>query len=210
MKTLRTYALLAALLCGALAAMSACGASTGASTGGTPSTTSTSLPQATATKTKPTTLPTIDLAFCQHIMSLAEANQIMAPPAPATTIAVAFSGDQGACHYEASPSAVILNIFFEAWGGPIPVPQQDIQAELAQVAGDPNVTVNVATPVSGVGDQAEYLDVTSSGDSFAVTGRVIFVLYGKVIFNCYTVSPPQLKATQSQLQQCAQLVVSRL
>jgi hypothetical protein len=143
-------------------------------------------------------------------MSLAEANQTMSPPAPATKIAVAFSGDQGACHYEASPSAVILNIFLEAWGGPIPVPEQAIEAELAKVAGDPNVTVNVATPVSGVGDQAEYVDMTSTGDSFAVTGRVIFVLYGKVIFDCYTVSPPQLKATQSQLQQCAQLVVSHL
>ncbi len=52
---------------------------------GTQTPSSTSVPT-TPPKSKPTSVPPITMAFCQQILTIAEANQIMNPSTPATTI----------------------------------------------------------------------------------------------------------------------------
>jgi hypothetical protein len=215
MKTLRAFVRMFVLLiivASATVAVAACSlatTNTGGSTGGATPTVA-----ATATaKPKPTGVPAITVPYCQSVMTVAEANQIMSPPTPATTIVANSAATGGSCHYHASPTTITLNIFFETWTGPAPIPQQDITAAIAQLAGLPGVTVTTFTTVNGVGDQAAFIVATATRQGVTINANVFYVLDGGVLFGCYTFSGAGIASapgTQSQLQQCAQLVVSRL
>src|SRR5262249_34833844 len=150
-------------------------------------------------KPKPTGVPHFTAEYCQQLMSLDEMKTIFNPPAPATTI-VPTNGDAGgACNYEVSKSNNPLIIYFLACNRPEPIPQSDIQAALAQAAGA-NLTITTATPVTGIADQAEYLEATGhSGE----TMHIFYVLEGPFIFDCFTYSPLSagFLGTQDQLQQ---------
>jgi hypothetical protein len=213
MKTRRALilcALLTVSVGGALAGCSASTSTTGGTTGGQPTATA-----AATAKPKPAAAPVISLQTCQTLMSLAEANQIMHAQPPATSV-VASPGDGissgSACHYLISPGVSVLNMFFVTYTGPTPITQQDLADSVKQLADDPGVTITSATMVTGVADQAAYLSFTESSNGHTVTGSVFWVLDGKLLFNCYTVvldsSTPA--GTQSNLQQCATQVVSRL
>jgi hypothetical protein len=206
------------MICGCLAA-TACGGGGGTSTAGTPpagtptttaKTTPTAQPTPTA-KPKPKSLPQLTLQYCNQLMSLAEMNALMKPPAPATTIVPTNGGTGGACNYEATKTNIPLIIYFFVWNGPDPIPQADIQAALSQAAGN-NLTITTATPVSGIADQAEYLEATGSGDGLHAVMHIFYVLEGPFIFDCFTYTPLSagFLATQNQLQQCATQVDSRL
>lgn len=208
------------ILCGLLAvsaggALAGCASSAGTisgSTGGAPKVTTT----ATA-KPKPITAPVISLQSCQALMSLSEANQIMHAQTPATTILASPDDGKpvvGACHYVIAQPYTLLNIFFDNWAGPVPIPQQDLADAVKQLADDPTATIVSATTVSGVADQAAYVSFTMSPGGIPVLGSVFWVLDGKLLFNCYAVGPASSSAaqagTQSNLQACATQVLSRL
>jgi hypothetical protein len=180
---------------------------------------------ATATaKPKPSVVPTTDLAFCQRILSLAEANQLMSFPMPMTTIDVNRGSAGGTCHYVYTQWHHLfdpLSNFFAPWTGPVPIPQQDLLAAAQHLANLHGVTASTVTPVSGVGDQAVFVaaagtEVTGTAHG-TVNIQVFYVLYGRILFgyanvaNMGTIVLPSVDvASESALQQCAQLVLSRL
>src|SRR5689334_9293818 len=132
MKSYRTLAVLVVGLCASLL-LAACGGSS-AGSGTTGGTTSTNQPTATA-KPKPTSVPHLDLASCQQLMSLSEMNTLFQPPAPAATIVPTNGDTGGACNYEVAKGNIPLIIYFLTWKGPDPIPQSDIDAELAKAIG---------------------------------------------------------------------------
>ena len=213
MKSLCTTLIRIALLVGALSlAACASGTSTGGSTSGG---TSSAAPTATP-KPKPTTAPKVTLAFCQSVMTVAEANQIMNPPAPVTTIRVQSDSELGVCAYTSPqiPLAVVkILIEQKPYTGPTPVPTSTILQLVSQLANEPHVTVTTTKPISGVGDQAEFLATNVSESGITLYADVIYVIYGKVAFLCdnfHLNTKPDDTAQMNSLQQCAQRVVSQL
>jgi hypothetical protein len=210
MKAYRKLAVLAAGLCAALL-VTACGGS-GSSTesGNTGGAASTNQPTATA-KPKPTAVPHFTVEYCQQLMSLDEMRNLFKPPAPATTIVPTNGDGGGACNYEVSKTNIPLVIYFFEWKGPNPIPQSDIEEALSQAAGT-DLTINVAAPVTGIGNQAEYLEATGTGQGLHAVMHIFYVLEGAFIFDCFTYSPLSagFLGTQGQLQQCATQVDSRL
>ncbi|HEX8982650.1 MAG TPA: hypothetical protein VF792_07770 [Ktedonobacterales bacterium] len=216
MKSLSLALIRIALLAGVLS-LAACGAGTGgtstggASTGGASSTAPTAMP-----KPKPTTPPPITAAYCQSIMTVAQANQIMNPPVQATTINAQSSPEVGVCRYDppqAQFAIVKILIDEKAYTGPKPVPEATIAQLVSQLESSPGATITTTTPVSGVGDQAEFLaaSVSESGMSFYVDA--FYVIYGNVAFMCddfHMNTKPDDATQQNELQQCAEQVVNRL
>jgi hypothetical protein len=211
MKPHRKLAILVIGLC-AVVLMTACaGTNSGSSGSGTPSTNSQAPTAAPTAKPKPTAVPHFTVAYCNQLMSLDAMNNLFKPPASAATIVPTNGDSGGACNYEVSKANIPLVIYFFAWNGPDPIPQSDIQAALAQAAGN-NLTINVATPVTGIGDQAEYLEATGTGGGLHAVMHIFYVLEGPFVFDCFTYSPLSagFLGTQDPLQQCATQVDSRL
>lgn len=219
MRITRALVLVTAVLCVSLALA---GCSVSGSTGSTGGTTGggTQTGGATATaKPEPSVVPLTDLAFCQHSMSLAEVNQIMSPPLPADTIVPNNTSNGGSCNYTVSSrsglAGFVLAIILQPWTGPTPVSQQEIDSAVQQAesqAGANGITVSTFTTVSGVGDQAAFLAATGSYQGFTFKFDVFYVLYGRIFFTCnnFNVGSSPDATQQHDLQQCAQLVVSRL
>jgi hypothetical protein len=215
-------ALLVVVVVGTLT-VSGCSLTTGSTGGSTGGATPTIGATATA-KPKPSVVPTTDLAFCQRILSLAEANQLMSFPMPMTTIDVNNGSTGGTCNYVYTQGQHLfdpLAILFAPWTGPVPISQQDLLAAAQQLANLHGVTASTVTSSSGVGDQAVF--IAASGTEVSGTAhvtiniQVFYVLYGRILFGCANVAymgtlvPPSVDvASQSALQQCAQLVLSRL
>ncbi len=91
-------------------------------------------------------------------------NTLFKPPASASTIVPTNGDTGGACNYEVAKTNIPLIIYFLEWKGPNPIPQSDIEAALAQATGT-DLTFTVTTPVTGIGDQAEYVEATGRGTS---------------------------------------------
>jgi hypothetical protein len=208
---LRAYGLLAMALCVSLV-MGAC-ASGGTSSGAGGSSSSGSAPTATAAGPTATVgLQQITVAYCTKLLPLATANQIIPASSPATTITQGNPNNalSGACNYVVSSSKVLLVVYFIPYTGPDPIPQSDIQSELSKAAGT-NVTVTTLNMVSGIGDQAAYVEVTASENGVSFTIHIFYVLEGSFIFDCFTDSYlSEVMANQSQLQQCATTVDANL
>lgn len=214
MTNLRKVLIRAAILCATLV-LAACGAgtSTGGNTGNTPPAHATATTAATATPAKPTSLPPVTMAFCQQIMSLADANQIMQPAQAATLIEVTPTPSGGVCTYRSSTAitGIVLSIPLATYSGARPIPQQQIEDYFKAGLNAPGVTVLSVTPVSGVGDQAGIAVGSYSIEGTTIYGAAFFELFGNVVFDCgelYQSSPTT--AQQSQLKQCAQHVVGAL
>ena len=211
--------LIALTLTTLLATLVACATpSTGNSGGGSGSPTATTQPAATPKPSPSGHIPTITLALCKQLMTVDEANTIMQPSEPATSVELGnpyISNDNGgACNYRASATNVVLVIYFFPWNGPVPIPQSGIQAALAQAVGN-NVSVQAATPVSGIGAQAEYVEVSTTEQGVTTAIHIFYVLVGdsssSYIFDCFTISLlSKTMGNQDQLQQCASQVYSRL
>lgn len=210
----RLHSILTSMVLIVLLALAACGGASVANGSGTPASTAAPTTPPTATpKPKPSSLPPVTLAFCQSIMTVDEANSIMMPATPATMITVLpQDSGRGSCTYDSSPTAIVLDIFFTNYTGPVPVPQQEINSLIAQASGQSDITVNSATAVNGVGDQAEYVETTVSGDGPTIYLHFIYALDGKVLLLCteYSLVSRAAAGTQSQFQQCAEQVISRL
>ena len=203
------FALLATLAACATSSTDTSTDNTG-NTSGTP--TATTQAAATATKGALAALPTITGALCQQLMTVNEANTIVQPPVLATSIVADNSDDGGSCNYVASKTRIPLIIYFLRWTGPVPIPESDIAAAIAQSSGSSNITVNQATPVAGIGVQAEFVSVTATDQGFTGSATVFYVLEGPFFFDCLTFGPVTGGAlgTQDQLQTCAAQVDSRL
>jgi len=207
MKRIRILLVVTMSLC-VVALLAACGgSSTGSGDTGTPAATTAAGTTPTA-KPKPTSIPHFTVDSCNQLMSLDEVKSIFNPPAAPTTIVPTNGDTGGACNYKVSKTNTPLIIYFFTWNGPDPIPESDIIAALSQSAGA-NLTINTATPVSGIADQAEYLDATGPGGT---TIHIFYVLEGPFVFDCFTYTPLSagFLATQDQLQQCATQVDSRL
>ena len=194
------------LALGSMLAVTACGSGTGTTGGSTGNGTPTVAATATA-KPKPTAVPHLTAEYCQQLMSLSEMNTLFKPPASASTIVPTNGDTGGACNYEVAKANIPLIIYFLEWKGPNPIPQSDIEAALAESTSS-DLTFNVLTPVSGIGEQAEYVEATGK----AGTVHVFYVLEGPFIFDCVTYGflAAGFLGTQDQLQQCASQVDSRL
>jgi hypothetical protein len=207
------------MICGmlALAACSTTG-NTGGSTGGTPTAATGGTPTAaTATaKPAPTGVPDVTQQYCQGLMTVAEANQIMNPPSPITTLDAQSDDEVGVCHYKSAQAQFdVVKILLDrkVYTGPKPVPASTINDFVAQLENDPHATVTTSTPVSGVGDQAQFLAANAQESNLTFYVDVIYVLDGNVVFLCddfHTGSKPDDATQMSALTQCGQLVVSRL
>jgi hypothetical protein len=149
-------------------------------------------------------------------MTVADANQIMNPPTPATTLTVQSDPDLGVCSYTTpqSPFAVVkVLIDGKPYTGPKPVPQATIVQLATQLASEPGVTVTTTAPVSGVGDQAEYLAANVSDSGVTFYADAIYIIYGNVASECvdfHLNTKPDDSTQQSALQQCGQRVVAQL
>jgi hypothetical protein len=203
------FVLPAALICGslALAACSLTTTNTGGSTGGV---TPTAAASATA-KPKPTVVPTTSVAYCQGLLSLADANSIMNPPAPATSIL--FENDTAnsisACSWVPGQHTAVLAVFF------LPFPQGTslnaaAQQQLAKAHVPPGDSLTT-TPVSGVGDQALYLSetlATPAGPNYVAD---LVVADGGILLGCSQTGTGSVPAAaQPELTQACTVVVSRL
>jgi hypothetical protein len=196
--------LLASML--VLAACSGTGTSGGTSSTGSSPTATAPAPTATIA------LQQITVAYCSKLLPLATANQIIPSSAPATSIVQGNPNNalSGACNYQVSPSQILLVIYFIPYSGPDPIPQSDIQSVLSQAAGT-KLTVTTLNMVSGIGDQAAYVEVTGGDNGFSAIVHIFYVLEGKFIFDCFTESVlSPVMASQSQLQQCATTVDTNL
>ncbi len=212
MKRSRPRIILALLAC-LCVFVAACSPSGTSASSGTPSSGNATATTAQATS-KPTltALPPITQALCQQLMTVAEANTIIQPPIPATSLVADHSEDGGSCNYLASQTDIPLIIYFFDWKGPVPIPQADIAAALAESSGSTKITINQATPVDGIGAQAEFVSMTATDQGFTGSATIFYVLEGPFFYDCLTFGPLTGGAlgTQDQLQTCATQVDSRL
>jgi len=207
MKQSRLRIILALLACACISfSLAACSPGGTSTTSGTPPS-----GDATATTAQPTAqptltaLPTITQALCQQLMTVDEANTTIQPPVPATSLVATHGDDGGACNYAASQTRIPLIIYFFDWKGPVPIPQADIAAALAEASGASKITINQATPVDGIGVQAEFVSVTTADQGFTGSATIFYVLEGPFFYDCLTFGPLTVGAlgTQDQLQACA-------
>lgn len=207
MTRLRRHTLLALLL-GVLLAMGACaGGGGGGTTAGSPS--ATAAPTATP-KPKPTAIPKITIAFCQGIMTVAQANQIMHPPTPATTIRIdAPASGGGSCNYEYKPFHSVVSVVFPATVIDVSNPQAVFAAADKQLPQSANATITT-TSVSGVGDAAQF--VTGVLTVVPLKMASVQVIYGKILFTCsnFNVQGASFATEQTELTQVCQQYVSQL
>jgi hypothetical protein len=194
----------------ALAVLSSCAASGSTTT----NTGQNSAPTAVATATpkpKPTSVPTTSVAYCQGLLSLADANSIMNPPAPATSIL--FENDTAnsisACSWVPGQDTAVLAVFF------LPFPQGTslnaaAQQQLAKAHVPPGNSLTT-TPVSGVGDQALYISgtvATPAGPNYVAD---LVVADGGILLGCSQTGTGSVPSgLQSELTQACKVVVSRL
>jgi hypothetical protein len=149
-------------------------------------------------------------------MTVADANQIMNPPLPATTLNVQSDPELGVCSYlsPSSPFAVVkVLIEGKPYTGPKPVPQATITQLATQLANEPGVTVTTTAPVTGVGDQAEFLAASASDSNMTLYADALYIIYGNVASECIDFnlnSKPDDATQQSALTQCGQRVVAQL
>jgi hypothetical protein len=159
---------------------------------------------------KTTSVLPITQALCRQILSIDEANAIMQPAAPATSIVAANIAQEASCSYLASPGRYVLTILFAPFppGTSVNAFVQDALAKAAQAQAHWTIAI---TPVSGVGDQAIYVSATAALNGLTYYWVGLVTTVGQIAIACDTIgfgsaAPP----LQAPLTQCAQVVVSRL
>lgn len=209
MKRFQASVLFSLLMCVSLGVSACSGATAGSPTGGGASAAATTAPTATP-KPKPAAVPKITVAFCQGIMTVAQANQIMHPPTPATTIRVdAPASGGGSCNYEYKPFHSVVSIVF----GPTVIDASNPQAFFAaadkQIPQSANATFTT-TPVSGVGDAAQFLTIVFA--ALPTKMASLQVIYGKIGFSCdnFNVQGSSFATQKTYLTQVCQQYVSQL
>jgi hypothetical protein len=162
-------------------------------------------------KKKPTKVPAITLALCQQLLTIPEANQIMQPPAAATTIRIDTSASGGSCNYEYAQfhSVVSLLLIAYAGGGDPQTTLQAVADKLSHMQGAQVTT----TLVPGVGDGALFAAATIAEPTGPLVRLAeLIVIDGGIVLECgnYNVGSSSFAFQQSALTQVCQQVVVRL
>ena len=190
----------AVALCGSLA-LAACGPSGGGtSTPGNSTGGQSGAPTATTKPAhKPTWPLTINQAFCDGLMSVTEAGQIMS--APVKTDRVISASDGGSCNYETAPYKAAVFVAFLPNAG-------DLHALANTISSEPGFAGSV-TPVSGIGDQA--FELVNPIPNTSIIQYHLMVADGGVILD---ITVPNSSAGAGaifpKLTQIAQLEIGRL
>lgn len=191
---------IAVALCGSLA-LAACGSSGGgSSTSGNQTGGQSGAPTATAKPAhKPTWPLTINQAFCDGLMSVTEAGQIMS--AAVKTDRVIATGEGGSCNYETAPyKAAVFVAYMPSAGG--------LQSIANAITSEPGFAGSV-TPVSGIGDQA--FEIVNPLPNTSIIQYRLMVADGGVIFDVVVPnSSAGSAAVFAKLTQIAQLEIGRL
>jgi hypothetical protein len=157
------------------------------------------------------------MAFCQSILTIAEANQIMQSPHTATTIRIdAPASGGGSCNYEYASFKGIVSIVFV---GVIPtgttLTADALAAQVQKGASSVEGATITTQAVSGVGDVAVFAasSATLAGQPYKFDA--LDIAYGQVFFdvNVPLLGPDAASASDSALlasfTQVAKLVTSR-
>lgn len=205
----RRFLPVALALAAALALLSACtaGGSPTTTTGNNTTTSATATTPPTPTpKPKPTSVPTTSVAYCQGLLSLAQANSIMSPSSPATSILFEndSSGKLNACSWVPGNGVAVLAVYFA------PFPQGTTLTTAVQQLLPASGGI-ATTPVAGVGDQALYVSATIPTPSGANYIGSIDAAYGAVLLACAQTGSGTLPAgLQSKLAQACTTVISHM
>jgi hypothetical protein len=143
-------------------------------------------------------------------MTVAQANTIMHPPTPATTIRVdAPASGGGSCNYEYKPYNSVVSIVFPAAVINVSNPQAVFAAADKQLPQSASAKIT-ATPVSGVGDAAQF--VTGVLTVVPLKMAALQVIYGKIFFTCsnFNVQGSSFATQQTYLTQVCQQYISQL
>ncbi len=191
---------IAVALCGSLALAACASSGGGSSTTGNPTSGQSGAPTATAKPAhKPTWPLTINQAFCDGLMSVTEAGQIM--NAAVKTDRVISAGDVGSCNYETAPYKAAVFVAFLPNSG-------DLHAIANSITNEPGFSGSV-TPVSGIGDQA--FEIVNPLPNTSIIQYRLMVAYGGVIFDVVVPnSSAGSAAVFAKLTQVAQLEIGRL
>jgi len=127
------------------------------------------------------------VAECGQLLSLSEANQYTNPVSPATTIVPLEVSGSALCFYENALHQTIVSMIFKPYtGGSL---SQNVQKALSGSVSD--VKLTSSQPVSGIGDQAEFVTITGTSTSNGVTvpvkENILFVVAGAVSFGIINV-----------------------
>jgi hypothetical protein len=201
--------------------VAACGAGTTSTStsGGTPggsSTTSASTP--TAATGGATAVPVASTAECGKLLSLNQANQATSPASPATMIFALELSGAALCYYESAAHQTNVALVFKPYsGGNL---SQNLQSAVSSSVS--KVQIVSSQPVSGVGNQAEYVTITGSstvnGVAVPIKENILFVVDGAVSFGIiniiYNNVDPLGSASPatvlSDFEQIARVVMSHL
>jgi hypothetical protein len=201
MKTIYARALSVGVFCSVLA-LAACNSSVNSSSGGS------SAPTVTPTqKAPPTAVPTLSAATCQRLLSLAEANQYMSPPTPATTIKVDAGGaGGGTCGYDYAPLQAIVVVTFEPYKLGAGHEQAILEANAQQL--QQNSDQFTSAPISGLGTAALFEGAIAG----PIKEAVVNVVYGAVFISCanFKVGSASFDVQKTALTQVCKTVVSRM
>ncbi len=169
----------------------------------------------TATKAPLSAVPQITLAFCQGLVSLSDANNIMHPASPITSIVPDNARPGGSCSYTSSShqAGIPLSLYFQ----PFPagtslnaIAQQAVAQAEAKNGIPPGLSFNI-TPVSGIGDQALYGSASGTFSGISVFYAALDTTIGSVWISCFNFGEgsPTIPQQPALTQVCTQ-VVSRI
>lgn len=196
MKKLFARVLTAGIICSALALAACGGAGGGASNGGGATATATPKPA-------PTGVPTLTVAKCEQLLSLAEANQIMNPSKPATMVEL---DGTATCGYDYAQNQAVVGVTFLPYTGTAAEAMTMLTAnedELKQ-----STDSFTATPIPGLGTAALFEGYTQD----SITAATVNVVDGKVIITCHNfeVGSTPLDFEQTALTKVCTTVISRM
>lgn len=199
--------------------LAACGgtasSSNGGSSGGSTSSAPTATTQPTATpKAKPSAVPMTTVPFCEGLVSFAEANQALSPPAAIVNVVPGNSTDASTCQYISAPGHVPLLLTFLAFPAGTQMSTYANEAAAKNYAG---ATISTSHAVSGVGDQAWFLAGAESSGGLSAHADALYVADGSIViivenFNINGASPigsTDDATVQSEFVQLGNLIVSR-
>ncbi len=204
MKQSRTLTVLILGLCVASLLAACGGTSTGHGGSGTPTAPATSAPKA-----KPTGVPTLSVAYCQGLMTLAEANQIMQPATAANTIRVDHGGTGGSCNWEYAQFKPVVSVLFEPFPQGVSLDAVATQG-LTALQKAPGAK-STKTKVTGVGDQALYISASAQIGA-GIWEDLLDTHFGSIYISCNLAGAgvPPVASLQPPLTQVCQQVLGRL
>ena len=216
MKHNRTFGTLLIALA-LLATLAACATPSTGNSGTPPATAQPKTQPTTQPRPKPTALPQMTMAFCQSILTVDEANQIMKAPHTATAIRIdAPPTGGGSCNYEyAHYKAVVSIVFVNVIPDGTTLTADAIAAHIQQGASSVEGAKITTQVVSGVGDAAVFAAGTATLTSQPYKFDALDIAYGRVFFDVNTalLGPDATSASDSALlasfTQIAHLVTSR-